>query len=182
MKAFREARPASFAWNYFKTMAQTVVMWTIFLVVGPMLISWVETQLGLPKLAGRPLPGTLMFVAGGSLGLTAGYTMARIGEGTPLPIDTARNLVIAGPYRYLRNPMAAAGTVQSLGVGVILGSPAVFAATFFSALLWDRVVRPAEETDLIERFGEPFVAYQHAVRCWIPHRHPYSGLDHRSRS
>ena len=36
------------------------------------------------------------------------------------------------------------------------------------------VVRPAEETDSIARFGGPFVDYTANVRCWIPRRTPYS--------
>lgn len=173
MTFFREANVSSFGWNYTKTMVQTVVMWSIFLVFGPMLVAWIETQLGLPKLTALPAVGGAMFVAGGSLGLASGYTMARIGEGTPLPMDTARNLVISGTYRYIRNPMALAGTVQSFGVGVILGSPAVFAATIFSAALWNYLVRPAEEADLVERFGQPFIEYRDAVRCWIPMTKPF---------
>lgn len=168
MKLFREAVPASFAKNYAKTLAQTVVMWTIFLVVGPMMVSSIETRLGLPKFTGLPLAGVAVFVAGGSLGLRSGYVMARIGEGTPLPMDAARKLVIAGPYRYLRNPMAVAGTIQSFGTGIILGSPAVLAATVASATLWHVAVRPAEEVDLSQRFGQAFDTYRATVRCWIP--------------
>lgn len=174
MKLFREANTSSFAWNYTKTLLSTVVMWTIFLVAGPMLVAWIETQLGLPKFGRQQLVGILMFVAAGSLGLRSGYIMARIGQGTPLPMDTARNLVIAGPYQFIRNPMALAGTIQSVGVGVILGSPAILAATWFSAALWNYGVRPAEEADLAERFGEPFVQYRDNVRCWIPMTKPFT--------
>lgn len=114
-----------------------------------------------------------MFAAAGSLGLRSGYIMARIGQGTPLPMDSARNLVIAGPYRYIRNPMAVAGTIQSLAVGVVLGSPAIFAATWVSAAMWNYGVRPAEEKDLANRFGAPFVEYRDSVRCWIPMTKPF---------
>lgn len=173
MRLFRVANPSSFAWNYTKTLLQTVVMWTIFLVVGPILVAWIETKLGLPKLSKFRTAGILLFILGGSLGLTSGYTMARIGHGTPLPMDTARNLVIAGPYRYVRNPMALAGTIQSFAVGVALGSPAIFVATIFSASLWNYWVRPSEEADLIERFGQPFIDYTNNVKCWLPRSQPF---------
>lgn len=173
MKLFREANEASFAWNYAKTLLQTVVMWSIFLVFGPWLVAWLETQVGLPKLPAQQLLGVLIFVAGGSLGMTSGYTMARRGGGTPLPMDTARHMVIAGPYRYVRNPMAVAGTIQSTAVGLFLGSPAVLAATAVSALLWNYAVRPPEEADLVARFGAPFERYQAHVRCWIPKTKPF---------
>ena len=173
MKLFREADEASFARNYAKTLVQTVVMWSIFLLIGPALIAGIERELDLPRFAGSPVIGLLMFVAGGSLGLRSGYVMARVGEGTPLPMDTARNLVVAGPYRRLRNPMAVAGTIQSLGIGVVFGSPLVFAATIFSATLWNKIVRPAEEADMLVRFGQRFADYRDNVPCWLPRRSSY---------
>jgi len=48
--------------------------------------------------------------------------MAVLGNGTPLPAATARRLVIGGPYRFVRNPMAVAGLVQTVGVGLWTGS------------------------------------------------------------
>ena len=168
MKLFRVADESSFGWNYAKTLMQTAVMWTIFLVVGPFLVHRIEESVVDWGWQGSRLIGVLVFIAGGSLGLRSGYIMAKIGRGTPLPMDTARELVIAGPYRWIRNPMAVAGTIQSFATGIFLGSPAVFAATVFSATLWHVGVRPSEERDLVERFGRPYVDYSHAVRCWIP--------------
>lgn len=168
MKLFRVANESSFAWNYAKTLMQTVVMWTIFLVGGPYLISLIEAAVIDWGWGGSRLVGVLLFVAGGSLGLRSGYIMARVGKGTPLPMDTARQLVIAGPYRWIRNPMAVAGTIQSFATGIFLGSPGVLAATVFSATLWHVGVRPSEERDLIARFGQPYLDYQNSVRCWIP--------------
>ena len=40
--------------------------------------------------------------------------MAVTGRGTPLPFDAARDLVVSGPYRLVRNPMVVAGLTQSL--------------------------------------------------------------------
>jgi protein-S-isoprenylcysteine O-methyltransferase Ste14 len=45
------------------------------------------------------------------------------GRGTPAPIDPPRELVIVGPYRFVRNPMYAAGLVALLGW--ILWSPSL---------------------------------------------------------
>ncbi len=168
MRVFREANEASFAWNYTKTMLQTVVMWSTFLVVGPWLVHRLAEAVNVVSFNGSTTIGLALFIAGGSLGLRSGYVMARIGEGTPLPVDTARRLVIAGPYRWIRNPMAVAGTIQSFAVGIVLGSPAVFVATIFSAWLWHVWVRPAEEADLQRRFGQPYSDYRQTVRCWIP--------------
>jgi len=112
--------------------------------------------------------GAILFALGGSLGLASGLVMAVRGRGTPLPADCARELVVAGPYRYIRNPMAVAGLTQGVAVGVFLGSPAVIAFALLGGPVWHLFVRPWEEADLERRFGEPYRRYRAAVRCWLP--------------
>jgi protein-S-isoprenylcysteine O-methyltransferase Ste14 len=94
--------------------------------------------------------------------------MSTLGQGTPLPSAMANHLVIAGPYRWVRNPMALAGISQGVAVGLILESWLVVAWAIAGSLVWNYVIRPFEETDLEERFGDEFVRYRAAVRCWVP--------------
>jgi protein-S-isoprenylcysteine O-methyltransferase Ste14 len=94
--------------------------------------------------------------------------MALQGKGTPLPAETARELVVAGPYRIVRNPMAVCGALQTIGVGLILGSWTVIAIAVAGAVLWNVVIRPGEEADLAARFGPAYDRYRTQVRCWIP--------------
>jgi protein-S-isoprenylcysteine O-methyltransferase Ste14 len=94
--------------------------------------------------------------------------MSTLGEGTPLPSAMPNRLVIAGPYRWMRNPMAAAGIVQGAAVGIILHSWLVIAYAVAGSLVWNYIVRPLEEADLQERYGAEFERYREAVRCWIP--------------
>jgi protein-S-isoprenylcysteine O-methyltransferase Ste14 len=112
--------------------------------------------------------GGILFVLGGLLGLTSGLVMAVNGRGTPLPTDCARELVVVGPYRCIRNPMAVAGLTQGVAVGVFLGSPAVIAYALLGGPVWDLFVRPWEEADLERRFGGRYRRYRAAVRCWLP--------------
>ncbi len=76
--------------------------------------------------------------------------------------------MIAGPYRFVRNPMALAGVTQAAAVGLMLGSWLVVAYAVIGSSLWNHVVRPGEEADLEARFGDPFRRYRAAVRCWVP--------------
>lgn len=168
----RQARHASWGWNLFKTLSQTAMFWVVFLLLLPAGIFALEQVLGLEnwRFAGPASrwAGGLLFVLGGSLGLTSGVIMAIQGRGTPLPADCPRELVVVGPYRYIRNPMAVAGLAQGVAVGVFLGSPAVVAYAFAGGPVWNVFVRPWEEADLERRFGDPYRRYRDAVRCWLP--------------
>jgi len=169
---FREARAASGVWNLCKSLAQLVVFWTIFLAVLPAGVYVVETWLGgqtwrFNSLGWRIVGGSL-FAAASCLGFTSCFVMAMIGGGTPLPMDCARTIVIAGPYRYVRNPMAVAGLAQGVGVGLMFGSPAIVLYALVGGPIWNALVRPAEELDLEGRFGDSYRRYRSAVWCWIP--------------
>jgi protein-S-isoprenylcysteine O-methyltransferase Ste14 len=123
--------------------------------------------------------GGLLFLLGGTLGLTSGMVMAAQGRGTPLPADCARELVVIGPYRYIRNPMAVAGLAQGVGVGIALGSPAVILYAVLGGPVWHVFVRPWEEADLEQRFGDDYRHYREAVRCWQPRFPGYRPPDGR---
>jgi protein-S-isoprenylcysteine O-methyltransferase Ste14 len=120
--------------------------------------------------------GAVLTVAGSLLGLWTANVLVRDGAGTPLPLDTARELVVAGPYRHVRNPMAIGGFGQGIGVAVWLGAPAVLAYVAVGMAIWQWIARPWEERDLEERFGDRYRRYRAAVPCWLPRLAPYDGL------
>jgi protein-S-isoprenylcysteine O-methyltransferase Ste14 len=177
----REARPATVSWNVFKTLSQTVVFWWVFLFFVPWMIVAVEQSFGFDgwgfgSSASRWFGGVL-FALGGCLGLTSGMVMAAKGCGTPLPADCPRKLVVSGPYRFVRNPMAIGGLAQGVAVGAFLGSPAVVAYALAGGPVWHLFVRPWEEADLEQRFGESFRRYRNSVRCWLPRFTAYQPLN-----
>jgi protein-S-isoprenylcysteine O-methyltransferase Ste14 len=120
-----------------------------------------------PSVAG-PIGLAILGLAS-ALGFWSAVVMSAFGDGTPLPSAMPNRLVIAGPYRWIRNPMAVAGIVQGGAVGLILESWLVVAYAVVGSLVWNYAVRPLEESDLRERFGEEFQQYRDTVRCWIPH-------------
>lgn len=159
-----------------KTAAQAALFWAVFLVAVPLGIRALEVQVGL---AAWELPhpalvaaGVAVLVAASTLNLAAAWALAVHGDGTPLPLDPTRRLVIRGPYRWVRNPMAVAGIGQGVGVGILLGSPIVVGYALAGAVVWQLLVRPWEEAELLARFGTPYAEYRTAVRCWLPRRHP----------
>lgn len=175
LRPFRASRTASSAWNVSKTLAQTVVFWTVFLLLFPWMIVRIEERLGMSgfAFAGQAVIPWFLFAVAGTLGLVSGVTMATRGQGTPLPLDGPRQLVVAGPYRYVRNPMAIAGLAQGICVALYLGSWLTIAYALAGGLFWNYVVRPIEEQHLDMAFGDNFREYRKAVPCWVPRLRPF---------
>lgn len=183
MRWFRVAAAAP-PWRHLvATLLQVAVFWSTFLVVLPWALVQVELRLGLPP-AGLPLHrevGTALFALASALGLGSGVFMALRGRGTPLPLCSARDLVVHGVYRVLRNPMALAGIAQGYAVGVFLDSALVTAYALAGGLVWHFAVRPAEERDLLARFGAAFADYRDRVPLWLPALAPRTGSPRLER-
>jgi protein-S-isoprenylcysteine O-methyltransferase Ste14 len=162
-----------------KTLAQMFVMWAIFFGLLPAGIYYLEGKSGLAhNRFGSPvwrIAALLLFLLGWLLAETSALFMVARGHGTPLPADCPSELVVAGPYRYVRNPMAIGSFAQGAAVGLWLGSPSVIIYVLAGAVGWNYLVRPWEETDLERRFGGPYLHYRDSVRCWIPRLAPYAG-------
>jgi protein-S-isoprenylcysteine O-methyltransferase Ste14 len=172
MQWIRRARPATTSWYLVKTAIQIVVFWGVFLFLLPAVVLDLSSRLDVPT---DPFPmsriiAVLLFAGASTLGLLSGFTMAVRGQGTPLPFDAARTLVIAGPYQRVRNPMAIAGLAQGVAVALWHGSVAVLLYVAAGGLLWHCVVRPYEEADLARTFGAEFLEYKARVPLWIPRR------------
>ena len=112
-------------------------------------------ELTVHRITSDRIERTLSSVAISSSGLPW-YSLqseAEQGAGERLPAAMTNRLVIAGPYRFVRNPMALAGIVQGAAVGLMMSSWLVVAYALAGSLLWNYAVRPLEEADLETRFG-----------------------------
>jgi protein-S-isoprenylcysteine O-methyltransferase Ste14 len=78
----------------------------------------------------------------------------------PRPRDGAE-LVVSGPYRYVRHPIYVAGFLFFLGVGLTSSLPATLGALGLGAL-WRRKAA-VEEAHLVARFPE-YADYRNRVR------------------
>ena len=173
---FRTARPRSVVAILAATIAQMVVFWGLFLVVAPVVLVALEHRwrvgLAFPSFA-QPV-AIVVFCLASALGVWSAVTMAVAGRGTPLPAAMPRRLVVAGPYRFVRNPMAVAGIIQGAAIGVALSSWLVVAYAVVGSVVWNLAVRPSEESDLARRFGSEFRRYRDGVRCWMPRVTPWT--------
>jgi protein-S-isoprenylcysteine O-methyltransferase Ste14 len=170
MPWFRRAKTERVSALLARTLAQIVVFWGLFLFVLPPLIARLEHVLGVatPALTHARAIAVVIFVLGSSLGLASAWTMVTVGRGTPLPLDGPRLLVVVGPYGWFRNPMAIAGMAQGVAVAIWLGSLFVLVYVVAGGVLWHWLVRPIEEADLQETFGEAYADYRTRVPLWLP--------------
>lgn len=64
--------------------------------------------------------------------------------------------------------MVISGLGQGISVAIILGSIPVLIYTIIGGILWQFVVRPIEENNLLLRFGKEYETYRKNIKCWIP--------------
>jgi protein-S-isoprenylcysteine O-methyltransferase Ste14 len=152
---------------------------TVTLVVPALLLTTVQKPSigwGLHgMLAALPvLAGVIVIAAGLALWAWTVRLFARIGQGTLAAWDPTRHLVVAGPYRYVRNPMITAVLAVLVGEAVLFGSLALLiwsgafvAINFVYFLVY-------EESGLERRFGEEYARYKRNVPRWIPRRAPWT--------
>ena len=153
-----------------KTTGELAIIWASLVWLVPSLITRIDAVLGWTPSVPVVMQqlGIALIVNGGILLAWGAYHMTWRGSGTPFPMDAPRALVIDGPYRYVRNPQVVGGLIQ--GFGLLLVHPTLTMAAYAAAgvLLWQLVLRPWEEADLLERFGEEYADYQRRVACWRP--------------
>jgi protein-S-isoprenylcysteine O-methyltransferase Ste14 len=128
--------------------------------------------------ANQPLllaTGSVLLALG--LGLAA-WTMRlfhSIGQGTAAPWDPPQRLVVAGPYRHVRNPMLTSVFIMQAAESLLLNSWAIFALLVvfvFANTLYFPLV---EEKSLEKRYGEAYREYKKNVPRWLPRLCPWRG-------
>lgn len=152
------------------------------------LLAWVESvglflglYLGLPvaglvldaALGWPPLPAFLRWVGVvplvlGAAGLAWCFLLfVRIGRGTPNPWDPPRALVTSGPFAWTRNPITLCHALATLGLALVVASPAMVAVVLLIGIVVQFIVRHEERT-LEARYGDAYRRYRDTVPRWIP--------------
>jgi protein-S-isoprenylcysteine O-methyltransferase Ste14 len=117
-----------------------------------------------------PPLGWLSIAAGAAVAASCILVFILRGRGTPAPFDAPRQIVAAGPYTWVRNPMYLGGFLVLAGFGLVQRSPAIllFAAAWL--LVVHLAVVGLEEPDLQRKFGASYDAYRRTVPRWLPRR------------
>ncbi len=167
-------------WDHIKAILQLPF---IIALVLPLLISfftqdltpihllprWFSVIIGL----GFLLPGLIFFIKTVQL-------FDKIGKGTLAPWNPTRQLIIAGPYRYVRNPMIIGVVLILLAQVFLLQSGNILLFTGVFVLFKTLYFIFDEEPTMRKRYGEEYLAYSRYVRRWIPRRKAWNPAKAKS--
>ena len=165
--------------NLAKTIAQCVVVWTVFLWFIPYkLLMRLEMFAAMPTFASNRWSeiGLLLFMAASTIFVICVWNMLWLGNGTPWPWDRNTAFVVAGPYRFIRHPMVVAGVMMGLSSALMLGSYLGLVYVLVGFIVWNFILRPMEEADLAHRFGKPYVEYFQNVPAYLPKITPHRSI------
>tara|TARA_B100000686_G_scaffold319923_1_gene371050 strand:- start:349 stop:870 length:522 start_codon:yes stop_codon:yes gene_type:complete len=90
------------------------------------------------------------------------------GKGTPGPWNPVTNLIVSGPYRYIRNPMLLGVFFLLISESIIFSSIPIlcwFLIFFIGNIFYFKKI---EEKDLIKRFGSDYEKYKNNVPMLFP--------------
>jgi protein-S-isoprenylcysteine O-methyltransferase Ste14 len=95
------------------------------------------------------------------------------GKGTLAPWDPPRELVISGPYRYVRNPMISGVVITLFAEAMLLRSEAQFIWACLFLGLNSIYIPWVEEQGLEIRFGDAYREYRINVPMMVPRLRPW---------
>lgn len=153
----------------FRAITYAVLFIALLLIYVPgRLLAWsgIDRPTGIEILQ---IAGMVIGAVGGAIALWCIFTFASLGKGTPAPFDPPRQLVIRGPYHFVRNPMYIGAGLALAGAALFYESLPllVYMAVFFLAahlfVIW------YEEPTLRRTFGQDYDVYCERVRRWWPH-------------
>jgi protein-S-isoprenylcysteine O-methyltransferase Ste14 len=119
----------------------------------------------------------------GRLGVSIGVVLLALGsllcgwcvlrfrraKGTPVPFNPPTELIVAGPYLWMRNPMVTGVFTALFGIGLFLHSGSiVFIWTPLYILAHVIELKTVEEPELELRFGAAYTEYKRTVPMFIP--------------
>jgi protein-S-isoprenylcysteine O-methyltransferase Ste14 len=131
-------------------------------------------QLRWPTLSLPACLAALTALAGVVVLLASVWEFFAAGDGTLAPIDSPRQLVVSGLYRFTRNPMYNGVVAVLLGQAWFFSSVLLLEYAVTVLLCFHLFVVFYEEPSLESRFGESYLAYRKAVPRWSFTVHPFS--------
>lgn len=120
------------------------------------------------------IAGLGLLLVGLSLFASSLRRFAKEGRGTLAPWDPPRQLVIRGPYRYVRNPMISGVVFVLFGEALMLLSAPHFQWALIFLVVNFIYIPLFEEQQLKKRFGEAYIDYCRHVPRLVPRLRPWT--------
>lgn len=133
-----------------------------FLLTGKTLNTIIE-----PPLFWYHFIGLIIFVIGFILMSVCIINFAVRGKGTLSPADPTKKLVIAGPYKFSRNPMYVGVMMLLIGEAIFFQSLPIGFYSLIIFIAFYTFVVFFEEPRLLESFGDDYKKYTNSVRRWL---------------
>lgn len=97
----------------------------------------------------------------------------QIGNGTIMPWDPTRKLVIVSVYRHVRNPMILSLIIVQVGEALLFGSWGIALLALLFFIINTVYFIYSEEPGLVRRFGDEYIVYKKNVPRWVPRLKPW---------
>jgi protein-S-isoprenylcysteine O-methyltransferase Ste14 len=167
-RVVRPSRPRSTPALWARSLLNALLFFSLFMLLLPALAHRLASQpLPISPAVGAPLAAALL-VGGLAVWLRCLDLFSRLGRGTPFPLEAPRELVTAGPFAVVRNPIMAAELAIVWAEVLYFASVGLLAyAVVLSGLAHLSVLR-IEEPELRRRFGERYESYAARVPRWLP--------------
>ena len=139
----------------------------LFLVICPSL----DERFGLDRIepgAATIIIGVILMAVGFFFAFWTISLQLDQGRGTPLPMMPTQELIIAGPFRYCRNPMTLGTILAYLGLSIAAATAVGVALVLAFGSLLITYLKKVEEKELAERFGEQYLEYKQRVPFIVP--------------
>jgi protein-S-isoprenylcysteine O-methyltransferase Ste14 len=142
----------------------------------PYLIVWFEHQSPIPSvtpLIGLFVVGLVISLVGFVLFIATIRMFIMIGNGTIMPWDPTRKLIVASLYSHVRNPMILSLIILQVGEAVLFASYGIAILAALNFVINTVYFIFSEEPGLEKRFGAEYIEYKQNVPRWIPRLKPW---------
>ena len=119
------------------------------------------------------IAGICILIAGLFLAIWTMVLFNNVGKGTLAPWNPPENLVVEGPYRYVRNPMIIGILMILLSEYLLLDAVQILLWAVLFFIINNIYFRIYEEKQLKKNFGEDYIKYKKNVPMWIPRLTPW---------
>ena len=118
--------------------------------------------------------GIIFLVIGLIIFILAVRLFILIGNGTIMPWDPTKKLIVVSLYRYVRNPMILSLIIIQSGEALLFASYGIAILLVLNYVINTIYFINSEEPGLEKKFGQEYIEYKKNVPRWIPRLKPWT--------